>query len=249
VAPSDHLIEDPATFTAVCKQAAAFVESRNAFVTMGIKPSHPNTGYGYIQRAQAAEEPGVYKVKQFTEKPELETARQFIASGDFLWNAGIFIWKVKDIVNAFQNCMPDMYDVFAAGAKDLNTDKEKEAVKHIYKYCESVSVDVGIMEKVNNVFVIPADFRWSDLGTWNSAYDNIKKDEGKNAIAGDNIMVVGAARCMVHVSGKKLVLMQGVEDLIVVDTDDVLMICKKENEQQIKQYVAEIGRVKGNQFL
>jgi mannose-1-phosphate guanylyltransferase len=249
VAPADHLIEDPETFTLVCKKAAAFASGHQAFVTLGIKPSHANTGYGYIQHAQASDEPGVYQVKQFTEKPDTATAEKFLASGDFMWNAGIFIWRLRDIINAYRINLPDMYDVFAAGAKDLNTDAEKEAIKHIYKYCESVSVDVGIMEKASNVFVIPADFKWSDLGTWNSAYDNISKDGRHNAIAGENIVVVDAERCMIHASGKKLVLMQGVEDLIVVDTDDVLMICKKENEQQIKEYVAEIKRVKGNTFL
>jgi mannose-1-phosphate guanylyltransferase len=249
VAPSDHLIGDPVTFTAVCRQAASFVAGKDAFVTLGITPSHPNTGYGYIQYSGEADSTNVYKVKQFTEKPDLKTAKQFVESGSFLWNAGIFIWKVKDIVNAFRLNMPDMYDVFAAGLNEFNTPGEKDAIRHIYKYCDSVSIDVALMEKASNVYVIPADFKWSDLGTWNSAYDNICKDDANNAIAGDNIMVIDAARCMVHVSGKKLVLMQGVEDLIVVDTDDVLMICRKESEQEIKQYVTEIGKTRGSTFL
>ncbi len=249
VAPSDHVIADPDTFTKVCKLAADFVEQRNAFVTLGVKPSHANTGYGYIQHTAEAAEPGIFKIKQFTEKPDKQTAETFLASGDYMWNAGIFIWKIKDILNAFQNYLPDMYDIFVAGVKDLNTEKEKEAVKHIYKYCESVSVDVGIMEKAGNVYVIPADFKWSDLGTWNSAYNNFKKDDALNAIAGENIMIKDAKGCMIHAAGGKLILMQGVEDLIVVDTNDVLMICKKENEQEIKNYVAEIKRQKGDCFL
>ena len=249
VAPSDHVIADPDTFTSVCMQAVGFVAQKNAFVTLGVKPSHANTGYGYIQHMADAAEPGIFKVKQFTEKPGKQLAESFLASGDYMWNAGIFIWKVGDVVNAFRNYLPEMYDVFAAGANDLNTEKEKDAVKHIYKYCDSVSVDVGIMEKASNVYVIPADFKWSDLGTWNSAYDNFKKDDAENALAGENIIVKDARGCMIHAAGGKLILMQGVEDLIVVDTDDVLMICRKENEQEIKNYVAEIKKERGDGFI
>lgn len=249
VAPADHLIHDTEEFLRVCSEALNFVNGPKALVTLGIKPTYPNTGYGYIQFEQIAVSKDIYKVKTFTEKPNLELAKTFIASGEFLWNAGIFVWKVTTVITAFEKYLPEMYEVFAAEKERFNTPEEDAAIKQIYPQCTNISIDFGIMEKANNVYVIPSSFGWSDLGTWNSAYENFEKDYFHNAVAGDNVMVIDATKCMVHAPANKLVLLQGLEDYIIVDTDDVLLICQKEKEQQIKDYVAEVKRNKGDKFL
>jgi mannose-1-phosphate guanylyltransferase len=225
------------------------VESVNSLVTIGIKPTHPNTGYGYIQHEMMQAAPDVFKVKTFTEKPSEEIAKAFIASGDFLWNAGIFTWKVSTVLTAFESHLSEVYEVFAAEKEHFNTATEREAIERIYPQCTNVSVDFGVMEKASNVFVIPASFGWSDLGTWNSAWDNMEKDYFGNAVVGKNVMVVDANNCMVHAPDKKLVLLQGLRDYIIVDTEDALLICKKDKEQQIKEYVAEVKRNMGEHYL
>lgn len=249
VAPSDHLILDTIAFRKVCLEALSFVNKHNAFITLGIKPTHPNTGYGYIQFEQHAITDNVYKVKTFTEKPNLELAKTFMASGEFLWNAGIFIWQVKNILPAFEKYLPEMYEVFAAEKDRFNTPEEADALEAIYPQCTNISIDFGIMEKADNVYVIPSSFGWSDLGTWNSAYDNFEKDYLENAVAGNNVVVIDATKCMVHVPDDKLVLLQGLDDHIIVDTKDVLLICRKDKEQEIKEYVNEVKRKKGEKFL
>ena len=249
VAPSDHSIEDPKEFERVCHEALHFVNHLNAFITLGIKPTYPNTGYGYIQFEPMPVSKDVYKVKTFTEKPNLDLAKTFLASGEFLWNAGIFVWQVKNILTAFEKYLPEMHEVFMAEKDKFNTPAEAAALKEIYPLCTNISIDVGIMEKASNVYLIPSSFGWSDLGTWNSAYENIEKDYFHNAVGGDNVMIIDAVKCMVHVPKNKLVLLQGLEDFIIVDTDDVLLICKKEKEQQIKDYVAEVKRNKGDKYL
>lgn len=248
-APADHLILDTKAFNKTCLEALDFVSKHKALITLGIKPTNPNTGYGYIQYEQQGVSDNVYKVKTFTEKPNLELARTFLASGDFLWNAGIFVWQVKNIVKAFAQYLPEIAEVFEAEKGHLNSPEEKKAIERIYPQCTNISIDYGIMEKANNVYLIPSSFGWSDLGTWNSAYENMEKDYLGNAVSGDNVMVVDATRCMIHSKNEKLYLLQGMDDYIVVDTDDVLMICKKEKEQEIKEYVAEVKRNKGEKFL
>ncbi len=249
VAPADHLILDIKGFNKVCLESLSFVNKHNAFITLGIKPTHPNTGYGYIQHEQYSVSDNVYKVKTFTEKPNLQLARTFLSSGDFLWNAGIFVWQVKNIISAFEKYLPEMYDVFFADKEKFNTPEEKKALEHIYPLCTNISIDFGIMEKADNVYVIPSSFGWSDLGTWKSAYDNLEKDYLGNAVAGDNVVVIDSTKCMVHAPSEKLLVLQGLDDFIVVDTPDVLLICKKEHEQDIKEYVAEVKRNKGDRFL
>lgn len=248
-APADNLIMDNQAFLETATNAFEFVDHINALVTIGIKPTHPNTGYGYIQHDAPEVAPGVHKVKTFTEKPNLELAKTFISSGDFLWNAGIFTWKVKNIVAAFEKLLPEMYEVFAAEKDNFNTPAETEAIARIYPQCTNISIDFGIMESADNVYVIPASFEWSDLGTWNSAWENMEKDYFQNAVAGNHVMVVDAKNCMVHVPNNKLVLLQGLENYIIVDTKDVLLICQKDKEQEIKEYVAEVKRNKGEKFL
>lgn len=249
VAPSDHLIFNEEKFISVCENALAFVNQLNAIVTLGVRPTYPNTGYGYIQHEPTEVVPNIYKVKTFTEKPNLELAKTFISSGDFLWNAGIFVWHVKNILLAFEKYLPEIYEVFAVEKEKFNTPQEAVVLEEIYPQCASISIDFGVMEKADNVYVIPASFGWSDVGTWTSAWENMEKDYLENAVAGKNVMVVDATRCMVYAPDNKLVLLQGLDDFIVVDTKDVLLICKKEKEQEIKDYVAEVKRNKDDKFL
>ncbi|MFN5021044.1 MAG: mannose-1-phosphate guanylyltransferase [bacterium] len=248
-APADHIILDDTAFTKVCLEAMSFVKAHKALITLGIKPSHPNTGYGYIQFEQQPASDNVYKVKTFTEKPNAELAKTFVSSGEFLWNAGIFVWQVNNIVAAFEKHLPELAEIFEAEKTLFNTEKEKSAIEKIYPLCTNVSIDYAVMEKAENVYIIPSSFGWSDLGTWNSAHENMEKDYLGNAVSGSEVMVIDATHNMVHVPNNKLVLLQGLNDYIIVDTEDVLMICKKEKEQEIKQYVAEIKRNKGDKYL
>ena len=248
-APADHIIMDVEEFERICMSALHFTEHIKALITLGIKPTHPNTGYGYIQYEPFAVSDNVYKVKTFTEKPDRELAKTFVASGDFLWNAGIFVWQVKTIMKAFEELLPEIFEVFDTEKEKFNTPSEQAAIEQIYPQCVNVSIDYGIMEKANNVYVIPSSFGWSDLGTWASAYDNLPKDYLENAVAGNNVVVIDATRNMVHADNKKLVLLQGLDNFIVVDTDDVLLICKMDKEQNIKDYVTEIKRSKGEKYL
>lgn len=248
-APADNLVLETDEFVKTANKALDFVEHINALVTIGVKPSYPNTGYGYIQHDTTEAAPDIYKVKTFTEKPNLELAKTFIASGDFLWNAGIFTWKVKNVLSAFEKFLPEIYEIFAAEKDKFNTPLEQEAVESIYPQCTNISVDFGIMEKAPNVYVIPASFSWSDLGTWNSAWENMARDYFGNAVAGRKVMTVDARNCIVHVPDHKLVLLQGLDEFIIVDTADVLLICRKEKEQEIKDYVAEVKRNLGEKYL
>jgi len=248
-APADHVILDPEGFKKTCKQALHFTAHIKALVTLGIKPTHPNTGYGYIQYEQQTVSENVFKVKTFTEKPDRELARTFISSGDFLWNAGIFVWQVKNIVKAFETFLPELHEVFDAEKANFYTKNENKAIERIYPLCVNISIDYGVMEKADNVYIIPSSFGWSDLGTWASAYDNLEKDYLENAVTGDNVMIIDATKNIIHAENKKLVLLQGLDDFIVVDTHDVLLICKKDKEQEIKEYVAEVKRNKGDKYL
>jgi mannose-1-phosphate guanylyltransferase len=248
-APADNLILEQEKFLEVLKRALYFVTDEDALVTLGIMPTHPNTGYGYIQHNGTQAAPGIFKVKTFTEKPNLELAKAFIKSGDFLWNSGIFIWKCNTIIDSFEKLLPEIHELFNAEKEKLNTSQEKKIIEDIYAKCPSISIDFGVMEKASNVYISPANFYWSDLGTWNSAYANMEKDYFENAVAGSNVIVYDTQKCIVQVPDKKLVLLQGLDDYIVVDTDDVLMICKKEKEQEIKNYVSEIKRNKSDKFL
>jgi mannose-1-phosphate guanylyltransferase len=249
VAPSDHLILEQENFQKIVEQSLDFVSNIKALATLGIKPTNPNTGYGYIQYEGLEVSKGVYKVKTFTEKPTEEIAESFIASGDFLWNAGIFAWKASTIIAAFEKYQPEMFELFDGEKEYFNTAAEKQSIQKIYPQCVNISIDIAIMEKADNVYVIPASFGWSDLGTWNSAYDAMEKDYFANAVASDNVIVIDATKCMINAPKDKLVVVQGLDDFIVVDTKDVLLICSKEKEQSIKEYVAEVKRHKGDKYI
>jgi mannose-1-phosphate guanylyltransferase len=248
-APADHLIFDETSFRKVTLEALDFTEKNNALITLGITPIAPKTGYGYIQHEQYAVNDNIYKVKTFTEKPDIELAKQFIISGDFLWNAGIFVWRTESIIKSFEKYLPEIHEIFEGAKKQLITDEEKEVIDQIYPFCVNISIDYGILEKADNVYVIPSAFGWSDLGTWGSAYENLEKDNLENAVAGNNVMLFDSTKNVIHSPADKLIVLQGLDDFIVVDTEDVLLVCKKEKEQFIKEYVAEVKRNKGDKFL
>ncbi|CAN5202167.1 mannose-1-phosphate guanylyltransferase [soil metagenome] len=250
VAPSDHLVMDVPEFTRIINQALTHVTTKNDLLTLGIVPTRPDTGYGYIQYDEGDEHGGFYKVKTFTEKPDLELAKQFISSGDFLWNSGIFIWNAKTILAAFNKHLHDVYEVFHEGMSVYNTDNEQAFINKAYTLCTNISIDYGVMEKADEVRVIPSDFGWSDLGTWQSLYDQYPKDDHNNAVSGKQIMVVDSENCMVMAPNDKLVVLQGLDGYCVVDTGDALMICERDKEQEIKTYTAEIKKLKdGEKFL
>ena len=253
VAPSDHLILNEAEFLKVITKGLEFVEQENSLLTLGIKPSRPDTGYGYIQIKKDfvidSSIQKLKKVKTFTEKPNLEMAKVFMDSGEFFWNSGIFLWSLKSIINAFEIHLPEINSLFAEGLEQINTTKEESLIKGIYDNCKSISIDYGIMEKAENVYVYCSDFGWSDLGTWGSLYDYSPKDENKNAIKGDNIILYDTKNSIVQTTQNKLMLIQGLENYIVVDTNDVLLVCKQEDEQNIRNYVNDVNLKFGKKYI
>ncbi len=249
MSPADHIIMDERAFESTAKDALEFVAAHNSLLTLGIKPTRPDTGYGYIQYETEGFTDKVHRVKTFTEKPNLEMARDFLKSGDFLWNAGIFVWNVRTVMEALEKYLPELNEVFLQATDAYNTPAEVDAINNLYPQCTNISIDYGFMEKAQNVYVIPANFGWCDLGTWESAYENFDKDRLGNAVHGDNIMVIDASQCMLKAPDDKLVVVQGLENFIVIDTEDVLLICERNREQQIKDYVAEVKRNKGEKYL
>ncbi len=248
VSPSDHLILNEGEFLRYINNALDFAEANNALVALGIKPHRPDTGYGYIQYLTEEKAPGVNKVKTFTEKPNLELAKTFLESGDFLWNAGIFIWSNSSILSAFDEYLHDMYTTFKNEAHNYNTPNEIEAIKKVYSQCTNISIDYGILEKASNVYVLPAEFGWSDLGTWASLYEVHNHDELNNAINGKQVQLYDTSNCMVHAPDDKLVVIKGMDNLIVVDSHKVLLICDKNKEQEIKEIVTDIKLKFGEKY-
>ncbi|MGB0423161.1 MAG: mannose-1-phosphate guanylyltransferase [Flavobacteriales bacterium] len=242
VAPSDHLILNENEFVSTIERAIDRTSKSSNLITLGIKPSRPDTGYGYIQFDEPKEQvhETIKEVKTFTEKPDLELAEQFIESGDFYWNSGIFVWSLKNIQAAFEEHLSDMNGLFKGYENNFGTEKEDEAIKDIYAQSDNISIDYGIMEKAENVEVVLSDFGWSDLGTWGSLYANMEKDDLGNAMATDHVHTYGSKNNLVHTPEDKLVVLQGVEDCIVVDTGKVLMICHKNEEQKIKRIVNDL---------
>lgn len=252
VAPSDHIILKQNDFTEIIKTALEAAAQNDWLFTLGIKPSRPDTGYGYIQfegKKLEAMDQRIRKVKQFTEKPQLDKAKEFLASGDFLWNAGIFVWSLKSILVAFESYLPEVNKLFKDGLGIYHSKEEQSFVNKTYPVCENISIDYGIMEKAQNVYVMQSDFGWSDLGTWGSLYTIQKKDENQNAILGDNVMTYDSQNCIVNVPKDKLVVLQGLQDYIVVEDDGVLLVCKKQDEQKIRQFVDDVREQKGEQYV
>ena len=251
IAPSDHVILDDEKFIAAVTKGYDFTLKHDCILTLGIQPSRPDTGYGYIQFIddKTSEENKIIKVKTFTEKPNLEMAKFFLSSGEFLWNSGIFIGSAKTIVNSIQEHLPELSVLFEDGSTVYNTENERNYIEKIYPLCTNISIDFGVMEKAKNVYVLSTEFGWSDLGTYGSLYEHIKQDENKNAVVGKNVMVYDSKNCMINVPKNKLVVIQGLDDYIVVESDNVLLICKKEDEQNIRQYVNDVKIKKGEQYL
>lgn len=252
VAPSDHLITKEDTFIKAVKSCFAKAKSEDCLVTLGIKPSRPDTGYGYIQFIDSPskeKDKRIYKVKAFTEKPELEQAKFFIETGEFLWNSGIFIWSTKSIISAFEKHDSELATIFKEGIDHYNTPSEKEFIKKAYNICKNDSIDYSVMEKAKNVYVRSSIIGWSDLGTWGSLFTHIKHDKGNNALVGKNIMEYDCHNCIVHVPNDKLVVLQGLKDYIVVESEGVLMVCKKQDEQQIRNFVNDVKIMKGDKFV
>lgn len=251
VAPSDHVILKEAEFVKAILKGLSFVSENESLLTLGIQPSRPDTGYGYIQFIddKVQEENKISKVKTFTEKPNLEMAKFFLQTGEFLWNAGIFLWSSKSIIKALSEHLPEINSLFNEAAIHFNTAEESEYVKKAYEQCTNISIDFGVMEKAKNVFVMSAEFGWSDLGTYGSLYEHIKHDANQNAIVGKNVMVYDTANCIINVPKEKLVVVQGLNDFIVVEADGTLLICKKQDEQQIRQFVNDVKLTKGDRYV
>jgi mannose-1-phosphate guanylyltransferase len=253
VAPSDHIILKEQEFIDVVNKSLIFVEKNNSLLTLGIQPSRPETGYGYIQIEGEEENvilnESVRKVKTFTEKPDHDLAQKFIESGDFYWNSGMFFWSLNSINSAFANFLPEVNNLFKEGIDFYNTNKEDAFIQTTYENCKNISIDYGVMEKAENVHVILADIGWSDLGTWGSLYEVSKKDTENNSRKGGTSFLYDTKNCLITLSDNKIAVIQGLEDSIVVNTDNVLLICKKKDEQRIKQFVNDVKLEKGEDFI
>jgi mannose-1-phosphate guanylyltransferase len=252
VAPSDHIILKEEIFLNNILTALEVAAEHEWLLTLGIRPSRPDTGYGYIQFEEGAiypKDPHLKKVKTFTEKPNLELATTFLKCGDFLWNAGIFVWSLKSIMKAFTDFLPEMNNLFRKGIGHYDTTEEPAFINEAYGICKSISIDYGIMEKANNVYVLAVDFGWSDLGTWVSLYENRSRDENGNAVVGKNVMLFESRNNIVNMPPDKLVVLEGLEDYIVVESENVLLICRKSDEQQIRMFVNNVRLEKGEKYV
>ncbi|HEY8400188.1 MAG TPA: mannose-1-phosphate guanylyltransferase [Cytophagaceae bacterium] len=247
VAPSDHVILNLQEYQEKVLTALQEAENTEKLITLGIKPNRPDTGYGYIQFIED-DKTKLKKVKTFTEKPVLELAQKFIESGDFLWNAGIFIWNVNTIINSIKQFLPDMAETFEEGKKSYWSDKEYPFITKAYSHCRNISIDYGIMEKAENVYVLLSDFGWSDLGTWKSLYEIQEKNEQGNVIDG-NTLLYDTTNCIIKTPKDKLVVLEGLDGYIVAEYDNVLMVCRKENEQRVKEFVADVSSKKDKKYV
>lgn len=239
VAPSDHWIEDETAFANNLQQCFDYCEKENALVTLGIQPTFPNTGFGYIE-FDKADTNSIKKVKQFREKPDYETAKSFLKSGNFIWNGGIFIWSVQSITEAFAAFQPEMNQLFLDGFDTYNTTLEKDFINEKYAKAENISIDYAILEKASNVYVLPATFDWNDLGTWGSLYDKLEKDEQNNAVVNSKVILENATNNIIRSHDKKIIIIDGLNDYIIVDEGNKLLIYPKSKEQEIKSIISKI---------
>lgn len=238
VLPADHLIKDVRQFHRVLNVAIDKAQDKDALVTIGIAPTHPETGYGYIQFNGTLEmdaEPAAFKVKTFAEKPDLHTAESFLDSGDFLWNSGMFIWRADTILDQVHTHLPDAYEAFEPLKDALGTEGEHDQLVKSFQSCPHISIDYGVMERAENVYVVPGSFGWSDVGDWRAVYGLSEKNEHGNAVQG-NVIMHDSSRCLVHSNGR-LIALVGIHDVMVVDTDDAILICNRESAQQVKNVV------------
>jgi mannose-1-phosphate guanylyltransferase len=242
VSPSDHVVMDVPEFRRVVKDCLKFTSDSDAIVTLGMKPTRPETGYGYIQAdlsANSLRNKSIFRVDSFREKPDLDTAKQYIAKNNYFWNAGIFIWNVSTIVNAFRIYQPQMAKIFETLMPVYGTQSEQAEIDRLFPECENISVDYAIMEKADEIFVCPANFGWSDLGTWGSLQEQSKKDLSGNACIGNDISLFESYNCIIHTTQEKKVVVQGLDGYIVAENNDTLLICKLSEEQRIKQFSGE----------
>lgn len=252
VTPADHLIEKEDVFSDIINTAYEFSSENKALLTLGITPDRPETGYGYIQANKKKPVPGnesFLKVKTFTEKPDLEMAKVFLASGDFYWNSGIFIWSIDAIIEAFEKYLPDIYSSFEDSRKAFGTKKEQAAIASTYASCRNISIDYGIMEKADNVYVLCTDVGWSDLGTWSTLYEHSKPDRSGNTVVRGDVFSYGNSGNVINISEGKIAVLQGLKDYIIVDENDVLLIVPKDQEQNIKYYLDDVKKRTGEKFL
>ncbi len=253
VAPSDHIILKEKQFLDVVKSGLSFVEQSDVLLTLGIQPNRPETGYGYIQISGSKDDiklnESFRNVKTFTEKPDHDLAQKFFESGDFFWNSGMFFWSLKSIDKAFQNYLPDVDNLFYEGSDKYNSPEENDFISNTYSKCKNISIDYGIMEKADNVHVLCADIGWSDLGTWGSLFDVSDKDGQENCFKGGKTFAYDSENCLINLPENKLAVIQGLNDFIVVDSDDVLLICRKKEEQRIKQFVNDVQLDTGDYYI
>lgn len=252
VAPSDHLIKKEDEFNELMNEAFRFASENDALLTLGIKPDRPETGYGYIQANTMQPVSGyanLRKVKAFTEKPPLAMAKVFLESGDFYWNSGIFIWKATAIMESYRRHLPDIFHTFNEGREFFCTPSEKDFIIKAYSQCSSISVDYGIMEKADNVFVICTDLGWSDLGTWSSLYMHSEHDKNDNAVVKSKAFTYNSEGNIISLPEGKVAVIQGLDDFIIIDNGDVLLIVSREQEQNIKRYLEDVGREMGDKYL
>jgi len=243
VAPSDHMILKEDFFIEQINNGLRYVTGRDVLLTLGLQPNRPETGYGYIQVAECVkfeEKDNLFRVKTFTEKPDRKMAELFIETGEFYWNSGIFIWSARAILNAFAKHLPEVNALFDYGKRLINSPDETQYINKVYSECPNISIDYGIMEKAKNVYVLCADFGWSDLGTWGSLYENHQRDESANALSGNRIYLYDTKGCIVNMPDNKIAVIQGLKDYIVVESEKILLICKKDDEQHIRQFVADV---------
>jgi mannose-1-phosphate guanylyltransferase len=252
VSPSDHLIQKEDEFLEVLKEGLDFTENHDALLTLGIKPHRPETGYGYIQRENNQEVDGyknLHKVKTFTEKPNYDLARKFYESGEYYWNSGIFIWSLKSVMSSFSKHLPDVDQLFREGENVYHTSEEADFIAKVYFKSKSISIDYGIMEKSENVYVLASNFGWADLGTWGSLQEFLHKDDNGNSVYGENVMLYDVEDSIVNFPNDKLVVIKGLKDYIIVESDKKLIIYNKKDEQEIKEIVEEIKEKKGEKYI
>ena len=238
VTPSDALVVDPDNFRSVIEQALDFTERNTAIVTIGIKPDRPETGYGYICTGKQARVNELTKVQSFKEKPDANTAQLYLNAGNYFWNAGIFVWNAETITSAFRTHTPQLAEIMEDMSVDFYTDKEKETLARLFPTCEKISIDYAVMEKADYIYTIPADFGWSDLGSWNALYIMLPKDENGNAVVGKQVKLINCKNCIVHTSGKKRVVLESLEDSIVAERNGQLLICKRFEDKRIKEFAS-----------
>ena len=246
VTPSDHLVLNESDFHSIINECLEFATAEGALMTVGIQPTRPETGYGYIQKSNNER---ISRVKCFTEKPNLELAQTFVECGEFFWNSGIFIWSVKAIVEAFQHHLPEHHALFSSILNDYGTEREKTAIEQVFSECKAISIDYGVMEKADNVYVRCGDFGWSDVGTWGSVYQLSEKDKHENAVVAEACYTYSTERTFISLPKGKIAVVNGLKDYIIVDTPDALLICPRSEEQSIKNFIDDVRFENGEKFI